>query len=88
MLSYKVHSKNGSLFNTPPSFGVYLVNLVLKWLLDQDNVAAIPKAASKANQQSNLDALKVKLDDEDRRAIALLPKDQRLVSPDFAPEWD
>jgi 2,5-diketo-D-gluconate reductase B len=62
--------------------------VALKWLLDQANVAAIPKAASKANQQSNLDALKVQLDDEDRRIIAALPKDQRLVSPDFAPQWD
>ncbi|AIS19460.1 aldo/keto reductase [Pseudomonas rhizosphaerae] len=68
--------------------GVLPTQVALKWLLDQDNVAAIPKAASKANQQSNLDALKVQLDDEDRRIIATLPKDQRLVSPDFAPEWD
>ena len=68
--------------------GVLPTQVALKWLLDQDNVAAIPKAASKANQQSNLDALKVQLDDEDRRIIAALPKDQRLVSPDFAPEWD
>ncbi|CAI3789874.1 2,5-diketo-D-gluconic acid reductase B [Pseudomonas sp. MM227] len=68
--------------------GVLPTQVALKWLLDQDNVAAIPKAASKANQQSNLDALKVQLDDEDRRIIAALPKDQRLVSPDFAPKWD
>ncbi|MBD8603557.1 MULTISPECIES: aldo/keto reductase [unclassified Pseudomonas] len=68
--------------------GVLPTQVALKWLLDQENVAAIPKAASKANQQSNLDALKVQLDDEDRRIIAALPKDQRLVSPDFAPKWD
>jgi 2,5-diketo-D-gluconate reductase B len=30
----------------------------------------------------------VKLDDEDRRAIALLPKNQRFVTPPFAPDWD
>ena len=68
--------------------GVLPTQVALKWLLDQENVAASPKAASKANQQSNLDALKVQLDDEDRRIIAALPKDQRLVSPDFAPKWD
>lgn len=43
MMSYKVHSQNGSLFNTPPSFGVYLVHLVLKWLLDQGGVEGIQK---------------------------------------------
>ena len=68
--------------------GVLPTQVALKWLLDQANVAAIPKAASRANQQSNLDSLKVQLDDEDRALIASLPKDQRLVSPDFAPQWD
>ena len=62
--------------------------VALKWLLDQDGVAAIPKASRKESQQANLDALKVKLDDEDRAAIAKLPKDQRLVNPAFAPDWD
>jgi 2,5-diketo-D-gluconate reductase B len=68
--------------------GVLPTQVALKWLLDQPNVAAIPKAASKANQLSNLQALQVQLDDEDRDLIARLPKDQRLVSPDFAPVWD
>ena len=68
--------------------GVLPTQVALKWLLDQPGVAAIPKAAGKANQQSNLDALKLQLDDEDRALIAGLPKDKRLVSPEFAPQWD
>jgi 2,5-diketo-D-gluconate reductase B len=32
--------------------------------------------------------LKVELDDEDRALIDALPKNQRQVSPDFAPAWD
>ena len=63
--------------------------VALKWLLDQDNVAAIPKASRAESQQANLDALKLQLDDEDRAAIAALPKNQRLVNPAaFAPDWD
>jgi 2,5-diketo-D-gluconate reductase B len=62
--------------------------VALKWLLDQDGVAAIPKASRAESQQANLDALKVKLDDEDRKAIAALPKDKRFVNPGFAPAWD
>jgi len=62
--------------------------VALKWLLDQDGVAAIPKASRPESQQANLDALKVKLDDEDRKAIAALPKDKRCVNPGFAPAWD
>jgi 2,5-diketo-D-gluconate reductase B len=62
--------------------------VALKWLLDQDGVAAIPKASRAESQKANLDALKVKLDDEDRKLIAGLPKDKRCVSPGFAPGWD
>lgn len=62
--------------------------VALKWLLDQPNVAAIPKASSRANQLANLAALQVELDAEDRALIAALPKNQRQVSPDFAPVWD
>jgi 2,5-diketo-D-gluconate reductase B len=62
--------------------------VALKWLLDQDGVAAIPKASRAESQKANLDALKVKLDDEDRKAIAALPKDRRCVNPGFAPAWD
>ncbi len=62
--------------------------VALKWLLDQDGVAAIPKASRAESQQANLDALELKLDDEDRKAIAALPKDKRFVNPGFAPAWD
>ena len=62
--------------------------VALKWLLDQDGVAAIPKASRAESQQANLGALKVKLDDEDGKLIAALPKDKRFVNPGFAPAWD
>ena len=32
-LNYRLHAENNSLFNTPPSFAVYLVDLVAQWLL-------------------------------------------------------
>ena len=62
--------------------------VALKWLLDQEGVAAIPKASRRESQQANLDALKITLDDADRRTIASLPKDKRCVNPGFAPAWD
>ena len=62
--------------------------IALKWLLDQDEVAAIPKAARRESQIANLEAMKIVLDDADRAAIAGLPKTQRMVNPGFAPEWD
>lgn len=68
--------------------GVLPGQVALKWLLDQDGVAVIPKAGSRENQLANLAASNVQLDDEDRVAIAGLPKDQRVVSPAFAPDWN
>ena len=67
---------------------VSAAQVALKWLLDQDGVAAIPKAGRPESQQANLDALDVPLDEADRAAIAALPKDQRCVNPGFAPAWD
>jgi 2,5-diketo-D-gluconate reductase B len=68
--------------------GASAAQVALKWLLDQDGVAAIPKASRAESQQANLGALNVGLDDEDIKAIASLPKDQRFVNPGFAPAWD
>ncbi len=68
--------------------GATPAQIALKWLLDQNGVAAIPKARGEARQKENLDALHVMLDDDDRHAIAYLEKNQRFVHPPFAPEWD
>ncbi|MCX7797625.1 MAG: 3-phosphoserine/phosphohydroxythreonine transaminase [Melioribacter sp.] len=32
-LNYKIHVENNSLYNTPPTFGIYIAGLVFKWLL-------------------------------------------------------
>jgi 2,5-diketo-D-gluconate reductase B len=68
--------------------GASAAQVALKWLLDQDGVAAIPKASRPRSQQDNLDAQHLGLDDDDRAAIAALPKNKRLVNPGFGPEWD
>lgn len=43
MMDYRVHIKNGSMYNTPPVFAVYTCLLVLRWLKAQ-GVRAIEKA--------------------------------------------
>ncbi len=35
MFQYATHSDNGSMYNTPPTYGWYLAGLVFKWLLDK-----------------------------------------------------
>ena len=44
MLNYAVHAENSSLYNTPPSFAVYALGLVMKWLLKQGGLKAIAVA--------------------------------------------
>lgn len=44
MLNYAVHAENGSMYNTPPCFGIYLMGLVMKWALDQGGLTAIAAA--------------------------------------------
>jgi phosphoserine aminotransferase len=44
MLNYAVHAENGSLYNTPPAFGVYAVGLVMKWLRANGGLAAMAAA--------------------------------------------
>src|SRR6187399_1816799 len=68
--------------------GASAAQVALKWLLDQDGVAAIPKASRVESQQADLDAQNIGLDEEDIKAIAALPKDRRCVNPGFAPAWD
>ncbi|WP_179088038.1 3-phosphoserine/phosphohydroxythreonine transaminase [Paenibacillus sp. FSL R7-0273] len=41
ILRYDTHYKNNSLYNTPPSFSVYMVNEVLKWIEEQGGLAGI-----------------------------------------------
>jgi 2,5-diketo-D-gluconate reductase B len=46
------------------------------------------KGVTRRGAAANLGALKLTLDDDDRKAIAALPKDWRCVSPGVAPARD
>jgi phosphoserine aminotransferase len=41
MLRYKIHDDNGSMYNTPPAYGIYICGLVFKWLKEQGGLEAI-----------------------------------------------
>ncbi|TQF78257.1 aldo/keto reductase [Elioraea sp. Yellowstone] len=68
--------------------GVTGAQVALAWLLEQDRVAAIPKSGRIENMRANLAALDLRLTDEDRAAIAALPKNRRFVNPSWSPAWD
>ena len=41
MLRYKTHADNGSMYNTPPAYGIYICGKVFKWLKAQGGLAAM-----------------------------------------------
>ena len=43
MMQYRTHIKSGSLYNTPPTFGIYIAMLVFEWLLEKGGVEAMQK---------------------------------------------
>ncbi|WAH35556.1 3-phosphoserine/phosphohydroxythreonine transaminase [Alicyclobacillus dauci] len=51
MLQYGVHAKADSLYNTPPTFAIYLMDLVLEWIEEQGGLTAI---ASRNAEKSGL----------------------------------
>ena len=43
MFDYKTHSENGSMFNTPPTYSIYICKLVLDWLLENGGIGEMEK---------------------------------------------
>ena len=41
MLKYKTQSDNGSMYNTPPAYGIYICGKVFKWLKKQGGLAVM-----------------------------------------------
>ena len=43
MLRYKTHADNGSMYNTPPAYGIYICGKVFKWLLNNGGLEEMKK---------------------------------------------
>ena len=43
LLRYETHYKNNSLYNTPPTFSIYMLGLVMQWVKDIGGAEAIHK---------------------------------------------
>lgn len=43
MLNYRTHISKNSMFNTPPTWGIYIVALVMEWLESEGGLSAIEK---------------------------------------------
>ena len=41
MMQYKIHADNGSMYNTPPAYGIYICGKVFKWLKKMGGLEAM-----------------------------------------------
>jgi phosphoserine aminotransferase len=78
MLNYKIHADNDSMYNTPPTFAIYMAMLVFQWLKRQGGVPAIEKL--------NIEKAKLLYDFIDNSSLfrgTVVPRDRSLMNVPF-----
>jgi 2,5-diketo-D-gluconate reductase B len=61
--------------------------VALRWLVEQDHVCALPKAAGHRNRVANIDVFDFELSDAERARLDALPKGHRRFDMPWAPDW-
>lgn len=62
--------------------------IALRWLVQQDSVAAIPKSASAKRQEENQQVFDFSLSESDMEAIFSLGVNEHFIASSTAPVWD
>ena len=87
-LAYGKALKDETIVRIATKHNATPAQVILAWALGE-GYSVIPSSTKRENLASNLLALKLQLDGEDKKAIAALECNDRLVSPeDLAPNWD
>ena len=81
--------KNEKLIEIGKKYGKSPVHVALRWLLQQEDVMAIPRSSSADHVRDNFDIWDFELSPSDFQTVHdLRLENKRIVTPDFAPEWD
>ena len=78
MLKYKIHADNGSMYNTPPAYGIYICGKVFKWLKSIGGLEAI---AVRNREKAKL--LYDYLDSSELFSGTVVKKDRSLMNVPF-----
>ncbi len=78
MFNYKTYADKGSLFNTPPTFAIYMAGLVFDWMLDQGGVSYFEK-----RNQEKAKILYTYLDQSDFFEATISPPFRSLMNVPF-----
>ncbi len=65
-----------------------VAQVVLRWLIQQEAVVAIPKAVHRKHQEENISIFDFELSEDEMDAIFMSQRGSRLISPAYAPVWD
>jgi phosphoserine aminotransferase len=83
MFNYQIHADNGSMYNTPPTYGIYMLKLVLEWIKEKGGVGAI--------QKMNEEKAKILYDYLDSSGMfrgTVVPEDRSLMNVPFVTDSD
>ncbi len=78
MLRYKTHADNGSMYNTPPAYGIYICGLVFQWLKKMGGLTAM-----QAYNEEKAAILYDFLDRSDMFHGTVVKKDRSLMNAPF-----
>jgi phosphoserine aminotransferase len=78
MLTYKIHADAGSLYNTPPAYGIYICGKVFKWLKKMGGLEAM-----KAHNEKKAKILYDFLDQSKLFKGTVVPEDRSLMNVPF-----
>lgn len=78
MFKYDIHAKNGSMYNTPPTYGIYVLGLVLEWIKEKGGIKAIQEINEKKAK-----LLYDFLDNSQMFKGTVVPEDRSLMNVPF-----
>lgn len=79
MLNYVTHSENGSMFNTPPCYCIYVAKLVLEWI--KNDIGGLEKMKELNEKKAKL--LYDFLDSSEMFKGTVVPEDRSLMNVPF-----
>ena len=82
-------AKEPKLVEIGRNYGKTAFQVTLRWLVQQDGVAAIPRTSNEINCAANFDIFDFALNETEMAAIGeLTARNRRLVNGSFSPAWD
>lgn len=78
MFDYKTHSENASMYNTPPTYGVYILKLILDWIKEMGGLEAM-----KIHNEKKAAILYDFLDTSKMFSATVVGKDRSLMNVPF-----